>query len=931
MSPAGATGPSRAATWAWLALVLAGIVALGRLSLVAWVEEPVPTGLPRVGGEPGPARPALLVVIDGLREQALWGEPCALPWLRSLAAGGAGGVARAGNPTLTAACVRTLLTGQWPDLVTALRNFDAEVAQGSWLQALHERGARTAHAGDAAVAQLCAPWLAAADTLAFPDRGPVDQGQCDAQAVPFVLGRIAGGCTAVTLHLTGPDHAGHKHGAAGEPYRAACATVDGQVASVVSAFRARHPQATVLVAADHGVSAHGTHGGGEPSAERAPFVLVGPGVARVQGVEVPQAALAPTLSALLGLPQPPLAQAPPAAALLALPAADVQRALDAHVQARAQVARAVGASGVDPLDSKRAALALAKMGPEGVQALEALGRELDGLARPGAGLLRAALLALALLGLAALLALAPVAWPQAAALRRAGLAVALLALALAPSPQARLLAPGLVAAALGLCALVVLARAPLLRPPAPGGPVRGAAALLAVLLAVPVLLVSFDELRDAAERSVLEASLPPLAAVALLLLGAVALRRRQRARAPRRPAHEALPGGSVPGLCAAALAGALLGGVLSLRPLVDPFVPVAWLVALAALAGMALGLRSPALAGVRPAVRHAAWLLLALALLGPRLLAEGAGSWVQRLPVREAGWALAAGALMLGLRLLLARERRTDVPRLACTLADVALGLAWAGRLLAAVDGLPWALRVLLAFGPQVAAVAALLLALRAPSPAAALLPRLVAALALARRLTASDAECTAFALLAACAWRAGRLPRAAPALALGGLAALVLALRTAGFHALGGTESFSTVDVGAGFLGLETLGSGAQPGVGGVTWPNAVATLQVGLRFALPWLLLFAALAAQGLEAARLRLLLAALAAGFAARAALLLLMLWAFAENAWWVEQAYTVYALGAADVPLLCVAAVAGGAFTVPRLQPGPPAPMMAACSA
>lgn len=938
MSPVEVTGPSRAATWAWLALVLAGIVALGRLALAAWVEEPVPAGLPRVGGDGAAARPALLVVIDGLREQALWGDPArgeeasALPWLRGLAAEGAGGVARAGNPTLTAACVRTLLTGQWPDLGTALKNFDAEVAQGSWLQFLHERGARTAHAGDAAVAQMCAPWLAAADTLAFPDRGPVDQGQCDAQAVPFLLERIADGCTAVTLHLTGPDHAGHKHGAAGAAYRAACATVDGQVASVVSGFRARHPQATVLVAADHGVSAHGTHGGGEPSAERAPFVLVGPGVARVQGVEVPQAALAPTLCTLLGLPQPPLAQAPPAAALLALPAAEVQRALDAHVQARAQVARALGAPGVDPLDSKRAALALAKMGPEGVQALEALGRELDALARPVARALRAGVLALALLGLCALLALQP--WAGPAAPRRAGwaaaLALLLLALALAPATPARLLAPGLVAAVLGVAALGVLARASALRPGRACAPPRGAAALLALLLAVPVLLVAFDELRDAAERSVLEASLPPLAAVAVLLLAGVALgRRRQAGVAP--PAAGGEPRVLARGLCVAALAGALLGGVLSLRPLVDPFVPVAWLLALATLAGAALALRSPALAGVRPALRHGAWLLLALALLGPRLLAGDAGSWVQRLPVREAGWALAAGALALGLRLALARERRADVPRRALALADAALVLAWAGRLLVEAEGLPWALRVLLAFGPQAAALAALLLCLRTPSPAAALLPRLVAALALARRLTASDAECTAFALLAACAWRAGRLPRAQGPLALGGLGALVLALRTAGFHALGGTESFSTVDVGAGFLGLETLGGRAQPGVGGVTWPIAVATLQVGLRFALPWLLLFAALAAHGLPAARLRLLLVALVAGFAGRAVVLLLMLWAFEANAWWVEQAYTVYALGAADVLLLGLSALAGGAFIGPRLQPGPPAPMMAPCSA
>lgn len=921
----GEAGPSRAAAWACLALALAGMVSLGRLSLVGWLEAPVPSGLPRVGGDAGPARPVLMVVVDGLREQALWEPPSALPWLARLAQEGAGGVARAGNPTLTAACVRTLLTGQWPDLHAALKNFDAEVARGSWLEAARERGARTAHAGDAAIAQLCAPWLDAADTLAFPDRGPVDQGQCDALAVPFVLERIAAGCQAVTLHLTAPDHAGHKHGALGEPYRAACRTVDGQVASVVSAFRARHPRALVLVAADHGVSAHGTHGGGEPSAERAPFVLVGPGVAQVAGVEVPQAALAPTLSALLGLPQPPLAQAPPSSRLLALPAADVQRALDAHVQARAQVARACGVDGVDPLDSKRAQLALSKMGPGGVAALEAISLDLDALARPAVGALQAGVLLMATLGLCALLALRPLAWSPSRAVWLGWAGLALLALALAPSPRLRLLAPGLAAGGLALAALCVLLRAWLARTVAAPAP-RGVAALLALLLVAPMLLVAFDELRDAAERSLLAASLPPV--VAALALGGAAMLLLRR---PRRPPG-ALPYATLArGMVAAALSGALLGALLSVRPLVDPFVPVPVLLALLTLLCVALALRSPALGGVPASRRALAWSLLALVLLAPRLLGDAAGSWVQRLPVRDIGWALAALLLAAGARLAMGRSAAAHGPRLATVLADTALLLAWAGRLLVEADGLPWALRVLLAFGPQLAAVGALVACLRGLAPAEALAPRLVAALALARRLTASDAECVAFAGLVLCAWHAGRLARAAAPLALGGLAALVVALRTAGFHALGGTESFSTIDVGAGFLGLEWLGGAAQAGAGGVTWPIAVATLQVGLRFALPWLLLLSVLAAQGLSASLLRGLLAGLVAGFAARSAVLLLMLWAFAANAWWVEQAYTVYALGAADVPLLLLAALATGAFRAPRLQAGEPAPMMGACSA
>ena len=118
-------GAGRAAAWAFVLLVLAGVTAVGRVAMHAWLERPVPAGLPRIGGSATGARPLLVVVIDGLRAESLWDEPTAMPWLRAFAGEGAGGIAQAGNPTLTAACVRTLLTGQWPDLLAGLRNFNA--------------------------------------------------------------------------------------------------------------------------------------------------------------------------------------------------------------------------------------------------------------------------------------------------------------------------------------------------------------------------------------------------------------------------------------------------------------------------------------------------------------------------------------------------------------------------------------------------------------------------------------------------------------------------------------------------------------------------------------------------------------------------------------------------------------------------------------
>lgn len=922
-------GAGRAAAWAFVLLVLAGVTAVGRVAMQAWLERPVPAGLPRIGGSATGARPLLVVVIDGLRAESLWDEPTAMPWLRAFAGEGAGGIAQAGNPTLTAACVRTLLTGQWPDLLAGLRNFNARPVEGSWVEFLRERGARPAHAGDAAIAQLCALHLPPEDVLAFPDRGPVDQGECDALAVPFVLERIAQGRDLVTLHVTAPDHAGHKHGASGEPYRQACAGVDAALERVVTAFRARHPSATVLIAADHGVSPHGTHGGGEPSARRAPFVLVGPGVARGLQVTVPQAALAPTLCALLGLPQPPLAQSPPAVTLLALPRVEVLRALDAHVQARAWVARAVGSTRVDPIERKRAQLALAKMGPEGAAALASLSNELEGLARPPAAWLMLGVLLLAVLGLAALLVHEPRAEDRPADRALAGAGAVLFLAALAPLASAPLLGSTLVTVALGVFALRALTRAPR----------RPISTLLALapVLALPPLLTALNALRDAEERQAPLTYLAPVAALGLLALAAFFGRGRLAAAAAHvRTSFAARPAALV------ALVGALFGVLLALKPFLDPFAPLALVVALLALTGLALGLRTPAPMSGAPTpyallrtrrLRAAIFATAALLFLAPRLVVWRSASWVQLLALRSPGWA-AAALLLAGLVLvLLPRPWRARAARPGLSLAGVAFVLAWVGRaLIEDTAALPSSLCFALAFGPQLLVLAAWFLAGRGAAPSgSATAIRVLAALALARRLTASDAELAAFTLFAAGAVLAARLPIASGRLALAKLAVLLLLLRTAVFHAMGGVESFSTVDVGAGFVGLEWGVGTPAAGGGGVTLAVVIASLQLALRFALPWVVLFSVLVHAALEAASLRSVVCHLTLSFAARASALLLCLWAFDVNAWWVEQAYTVYALGAADMVLLLAAGLAVRAWGCSRLKRASDPTIIQACSA
>jgi hypothetical protein len=227
---------------------------------------------------------------------------------------------------------------------------------------------------------------------------------------------------------------------------------------------------------------------------------------------------------------------------------------------------------------------------------------------------------------------------------------------------------------------------------------------------------------------------------------------------------------------------------------------------------LALGALAPALrAAPGPAdglatrrLRIAIFVVAALLFLVPRFAAWGQGSWVLLLELRSMAWAV-GGLLLAGVVLtLLPRPWLSRAARPALALAGAAFVLAWIGRAWATGTAeVPGALLALLAFGPQLLALAAFVLAGRgAAPPGAATAVRVLAALALARRLTASDAELTAFTLFAVGAVLAARLPIATGRFALAKLAVLLLLLRTAVFHAMGGVESFSTVDVGAGFVG---------------------------------------------------------------------------------------------------------------------------------
>jgi len=909
------------------ALTLLGIVGVGRLAIEAWLYVPAPDKLPEIGARTDVAQPFLLVIVDGLREAAAWAtDDPPMPFLQSFARRGAWGTAIAGEPTLTAPCVRALLTGRRPDLLTGFRNFNARPVQGSIVGYLHARGAHTAHGGDAAAFQFCRESYVDRDVLQFPDQGPTDQGQCDAKAVPHVLERIAAGADCVTLHLTKPDHAGHKYGALGREYWEACRVVDGQIQRVVDAFLARHPHATILVSADHGVSSMGTHGGGEASAKRAPFALVGPGVALVHlpslggSVRVDQCSLAPSVCALLGLPQPPLADAPPDVRLLELSKDVEDAAIAAYVQARLVVARDLHGDAVDVIEKKRAENTVAEMAGEVNRFLKP-----NSTGHATLALLVAALWLVALVALVSrpgLILGARGTSASTATLVFAGLTIAFF---LAMNQLDRFLPVSAPAAgALVLFGAYVTTRA------VGVDAWRGGALTVACLAAVPVLTGGGITLQETFTRASGTDGAAGRTGVALALAAIVALVfLRPRRVWSRLVAYARASPGSI-----AAFGGVLVGFTLTLRPFIDPHVRIRHLYAAGGCAVVAWMVLSPRLRA-RPAWERIGLAIVGLVLFVATRVAEGSDlePWVNRTPIRDPVWFGLGLALVLALFRLVPAPRRED--RVGLVLAGLGVLGAYFLRIEAEhgllagleVGGLEAATLVVLAVNAL--GLGALATTLLRGTPDGRLLVRLLAAIALARRLSVMDAEFAVFALVAVGAALAARARVPAGRVQLAWLAVGLIAIRTAVFHAMGFEESFSTLDVGQAFAGLGGGDAQALDAAGGavITWQVIVAGIQLALRMALPWVLILAALGraverTHGAQSGVLRCVLGDLAVSYAARGAAIATALWAWWRNSWWMTHAYTVYAYGAADVVLLLLcASLCGAWFQAPSASEDP----------
>lgn len=225
----------------------------------------------------------VIVLLDGLGADAAWRH---MSFMRALVESGA--ARRTGLeaelPPLSRPVYATLLTGLAPAHSGILRNEDARVCAAPTLfSRARDAGLVTAAAAYCWMSELCnrAPFEPGRDRLcddpALPishglfysqDAYPDDELFRDAEAL-----RLRHAPHLLLAHGMGVDFAGHQAGADSRQYREAARAADGLLARYLPLWRdAGH---MVLVTADHGMDADGSHWDVTDAARRVPFWLAG--------------------------------------------------------------------------------------------------------------------------------------------------------------------------------------------------------------------------------------------------------------------------------------------------------------------------------------------------------------------------------------------------------------------------------------------------------------------------------------------------------------------------------------------------------------------------------------------------------------------------------------------------------------------------------
>lgn len=254
-----------------------------------------PLDLPASGAGPASVDRVVLVIVDGLREDA----SRTMSSLESLRGYGADLVLTAPQPSLSYPNWTTILSGAHHDVHGVVTNWHEGAAPvETVLDTADRAGVPFVVVGPSDIATLY-PAARKADDSFFLKW---DEKYLSDRYVDETLALVeADDPRLVLLHLPDVDESGHDFGGASAEYAATVARVDADLRRLVEGLQ--DSRTTFVVVADHGHLDTGGHGGWEPVVTRVPAVISGAGVRAGAGVHRLED-VAPTVAVLAGIPVP---------------------------------------------------------------------------------------------------------------------------------------------------------------------------------------------------------------------------------------------------------------------------------------------------------------------------------------------------------------------------------------------------------------------------------------------------------------------------------------------------------------------------------------------------------------------------------------------------------------------------------------------------
>ena len=207
-----------------------------------------------------------------------------------------------GPLTLSATCISELMTGVPNSPVDGLKNFDLGHPGGEdpWILAQDDERFSVGFIGSYVIGNLYDSHRHIEFVNTFKGHGDFYEGDEDTEEV-LQSWLDSGRHNVITAHFSGPDKVGHKWGVESKEYQQKMLDIDEMLERVLESVPSSW---TVVVTADHGMTASGSHGSAEAITREVAALISGPDVIASSNGAVHQRDIPAFMSSVLKLPFP---------------------------------------------------------------------------------------------------------------------------------------------------------------------------------------------------------------------------------------------------------------------------------------------------------------------------------------------------------------------------------------------------------------------------------------------------------------------------------------------------------------------------------------------------------------------------------------------------------------------------------------------------